>query len=237
MRTSVRIVAHPADTRTLARKLRRGKRLSIDELARRLGVSRSTVYNWVSDIPIPGSGSGGGFSQEARRRGTRAMREGRRRLRETYYTFGLEVYPSLSSQPAFKDFLVSYVAVGKKSDLREVSFAHPDPLMMQLAVGWLRDYGRNRLRYRLQLPADVDVGRAQRFWAERMGVPVEEIVPERSTADGSLAAAPVRRNILGTLRIASTDTLLRVELQAWIDCARSEWRDATEISRKVTPPC
>jgi hypothetical protein len=221
--------AYSTDTRALARKLRRRKRMTIDQLSHRLGVPRSTVYKWVGDIPVPGSGSGGGFSEEARSRGTRAMREGRRRLRESHYLFGLEHYSTLCSESAFRDFLVSYIALGKKSDSREVSFAHPDPMMMQLAGRWLRAYGHNRLRYRLHLPGGADAGRAISFWAERLAVPADEIKlegqPERSESE--TPAAPVRGNLLGTLRIDSTDTLLRVELQAWIDCARAEWRDAT----------
>ena len=206
-----------------------------------MGVSRSTVYNWFGDIPIPGSGSGGGFSEEARRRGTRAMREGRRRHREWRYLYGLESYASLSTHPTFRDFLVSYVAVGKKSDPRELSFTHPDPLMMQIAVHWLHNYGRNRLRFRLQLPPGADPDLARGFWAERLGVSAEEIAIERSSAserprdEASGKARPTRGNLLGTLKIVSTDTLLRIELQAWLDCARNEWRRAAEALHKETP--
>lgn len=246
MRTYVLVMAaYSTDTRALARKLRRRKKMTIDQLSHRLGVPRSTIYKWVGDIPVPGSGPGGGFSDEARRRGTRAMREGRRRQRETYYTFGLENYGRLRSKPAFRDFLVSYVALGKKGDPREVSFAHPDPLMMQLASHWLHRYGRNRLRYRLHLPPDCDVARAVAFWAERLGVIEEDIKLEREGRAGERrerevtgqTGQPQRGNLLGTLRIASTDTLLRVEMQAWIDSARVEWRAAAEEAQRLSPPC
>lgn len=208
--------------------------MTIDQLSRRLGVPRSTIYKWVGDIPVPGSGSGGGFTAEDRGRGTQAMRESRRRQRELYYRFGLENYGQLSSTPAFRDFLVSYVALGKKGDSREVSFTHPDPAMMQLARHWLDTYGRNRLRYRLHLGPDCDVDRAVSYWAKRLGVAAEEIKCEVSGD----ANSPRRSSLLGTLRIASTDTLLRVELQAWIDCARAEWRSAAdEAQRNLSPPC
>lgn len=228
-------MAHSLDIRARARELRRREHLSIDRISLRLGVSRSTIYNWVGDIPIPGSGSGGGFSDEARRRGTQAMKEGRRRLRESNYLFGLESYAALSLQPSFRDFLVSYLAVGKKSDAREVSFSHPDPLMMQMAVSWLRAYGRNRLRFRLQLPPGADADRARRFWAERMAVAVDQILLEGRQVDRPSASSPARGNLLGTLRVASTDTLLRVELQAWIDSARAEWREAAQNAQKASP--
>ena len=238
MQTYVRIVAvHPTDKRVLARKLRRRRRLSIDELSRRLGVSRSTVYNWVRDIPVPGSGPGGGFSKEARQRGNRKMSEGRRRLRESQYLCGVESYASLKTENAFRDFIVSYVALGKKGDIREVSFSHPDPLMMQIAAHWLEVYGRNRLRYQVTLPADADADRARAFWAERLAVDQSDIKVERRPAHTGQGAPQSKTSVLGALRISSTDTLLRIELQAWIDCARAEWRRAVEGRGRFTPPC
>lgn len=206
--------------------------MTIDQLSARLGVPRSTIYKWVSDIRLPNSGPGGGFTPEARRRGNRAMRESRRRQRECYYMFGLETYANLSAEPTFRDFLVSYVALGKKSDRREVSFSHPDPLMMRLAGRWLLAYGRNRLRYQLVLPPDADIERARKYWSERLDVPPEEI--QLAPSDGESAPGHSKYGVLGTLRIASTDTLLRVELQAWTDCARSEWRQLAQTSPAIT---
>ena len=62
-------MAHPAYLREKARVLRAQRKLTIDELAERLALSRSTVYYWVRDMPIPGSGSGGGWPESARRKG------------------------------------------------------------------------------------------------------------------------------------------------------------------------
>lgn len=210
--------------------------MTIDQLSVRLGVPRSTIYKWVGDIRLPGSGPGGGFTPEARRRGNRAMRESRRRQREMYYKFGLETYANRRSDPAFRDFLVSYVALGKKSDRREVSFSHPDPLMMQLAGAWLRDYGRNLLRYRLHLPPGADLERAKSFWAERLNIDRDAIKLDRPRPDPESAATSSRTGPLGTLRISSTDTLLRIELQAWADSARADWRDAAQDLQPTKPP-
>ncbi|HLM85236.1 MAG TPA: helix-turn-helix domain-containing protein [Solirubrobacteraceae bacterium] len=63
-------MAHPTYLREKARSMRIERRLTIDELAERLGLSRSTVHYWVRDLPIPGSGSGGVWPEAARRKGT-----------------------------------------------------------------------------------------------------------------------------------------------------------------------
>ena len=48
------------------------RQLTIDELAERLALSRSTIYYWVRDLPIPGSGPGGVWPEAARRKGNRS---------------------------------------------------------------------------------------------------------------------------------------------------------------------
>lgn len=225
------MASHSADKRVLARKLRRRKRLTIDQISARLGVSRSTVYKWVGDIRLPGSGPGGGFTDEARRKGNLAMLESRRRQREQQYLFGLEMYENMRAEPGFRDFLVSYVALGKKGSWHEVSFSHPDPHMMRMAAAWLEAYGRNRLRYRLHLAPGADRARAVDFWAKTLAIDPGEIKFDRGDDETGGPSSVRKSNLLGAMRISSTDTLLRIELQAWIDCARSEWR---EIARETS---
>jgi transcriptional regulator with XRE-family HTH domain len=45
-------MAYPAYIREKARELRRKKQLTIDELAERLALPRTTIYYWVRDLPI-----------------------------------------------------------------------------------------------------------------------------------------------------------------------------------------
>lgn len=61
-------MAHAAYIREKARSLRVERQLTIDQLAERLALSRSTVYYWVRDLPIPGSGSGGGWPDRIQRK-------------------------------------------------------------------------------------------------------------------------------------------------------------------------
>ena len=51
------------------------RRLTIDELAERLALPRTTIYYWVRDLPITGSGLGGGWQSDAQRKGTRDAAE------------------------------------------------------------------------------------------------------------------------------------------------------------------
>ena len=131
-------MAYPSYLRNKARELRASKRLTIDQLADRLGVSRTTVYYWVKDMPIPGSGSGGGWPESARRKGTRAMQRKYRELREEAYEEGTREFSDLAADPTFRDFVCLYLAEGSKRSRNTVAICNSDPAIVQLGDRWIR---------------------------------------------------------------------------------------------------
>jgi hypothetical protein len=119
-------MAHASYLRDKARSLRIERKLTIDELAERLALSRSTVYYWVRDLPILGSGAGGAFGAATRRKGTHAMQRKYRLLREAAYREGVETFEELALDPTFRDFVALYLAEGYKRDRNRVSIANSD---------------------------------------------------------------------------------------------------------------
>jgi hypothetical protein len=94
MGTYVRVsVAYPAYLRERARELRIKNALSIDELAERLALPKTTVYYWVKDLPL------GRNPRWSGAKGNLAMQEKWRILREAAYRRGLEEYTDLISLP------------------------------------------------------------------------------------------------------------------------------------------
>lgn len=91
-------MAHAAYIREKCRSMRMQRQLSIDELSERLGLSRTTIYYWVRDLPIPGSGPGGVFPEAARRKGNLAMQRKYRLLREEAYRRGLAEFDELAAE-------------------------------------------------------------------------------------------------------------------------------------------
>jgi hypothetical protein len=136
MRTCVRM-AHAPWIREKARELRAERRLTIDQIAERLVVSRTTVFYWVRDLPIPGSGAGGGFSTAAQRRGTRAMQARYRLAREEAYAQGAREFPRLSRDVTFRDFVCLYIAEGYKRDRNAVALGNSDPAVVGLSQRWI----------------------------------------------------------------------------------------------------
>ena len=61
-------MTHPLFLRQKVRAIRLEEQ-TIDQIAARFGLSRSTIYHWVRDMPIAESGSGGAWPDAARRQG------------------------------------------------------------------------------------------------------------------------------------------------------------------------
>jgi excisionase family DNA binding protein len=215
-------MTYPAYIREKARGLRREKKLTIDELAERLAISRMTIYYWVRDLPIPTSGSGGGFSETARRKGNRAMRRKYRQMREVAYEEGLSTFVWFDGDPLFRDFICMYIAEGHKKNRNRVSIGNSDPAVMALAQEWMERFSARDLDYGLQYHADQDPEALARFWAGVLAISPERVKLQRKSNSAGLAARNWRSKY-GVLSISSNDTCFRAELQAWMDCVRGDW--------------
>ncbi len=95
-------MAYPAYLREIARELRIKNALSVDELAERLALPKTTVYYWVKDLPLDRERRWSAGQQK----GNLAMQEKWRVLREAAYRQGYEEYRELILLPTFRDFVV-----------------------------------------------------------------------------------------------------------------------------------
>jgi hypothetical protein len=88
------------------RKLRIEKKLSVVEIAERLALPKTTIWDWVRDLPLdrPRRANAG------QRRGNLAVQQKYRRLREAAYARGRSEFPELTADPTFRDFACMYIA-------------------------------------------------------------------------------------------------------------------------------
>jgi AcrR family transcriptional regulator len=209
--------------REKARQLRREQDLTIDEIAERLGVSRTTVYFWVGDMPRPKrclARKGPGHAL-----GNKAMQAKYKRLRDEAYELGKWEFCRLARLPTFRDFVCLYIAEGYKKSRNTAQVANSDVAAMKLAVHWLREFSTKRMRFSIQYHADQDVNRLRKYWAQELGIPGMAIDFLRKSNSGQLAHRTWRSKY-GVLSVRLHDTLLRSRIQGWIDCMRSDWLDS-----------
>ena len=211
-------MAYPAYVKEKARKLRLEKKLTIDELAERLAVSRTTIYYWVRDLPI-------GITERqtlAARRASRANRQRHRRLREAAYQRGRIEYPTLVAEPAFRDFVCMYIGEGYKRNRNAVSICNSDPAVVKLGYVWIRRLTCNAIAFSFQYHADQDPKRVCAFWGKLLNIDPVLIKFQRKSNSGQLSGRAWRSKY-GVLQVRVADTYLRARLQAWMDCVRAEW--------------
>lgn len=216
-------MAYPAYVREKARELRVEKCLTIDEIAERLSLPRTTIFYWVRDLPRSKSDRQVGWKRtEAQARGTEAMAEKYQVLRAEAYAEGLRTFGELTADPTFRDFVCLYIAEGYKRTRNVVSLANSDPAVVKLADAWITRLARNPLRYRVQYHADQRLDELANFWAAHLEIEADQIKFQRKSNSGQLNRRTWRSQY-GVLTVESNDTLLRAKLAAWIDCLRSEW--------------
>lgn len=217
-------MTHSRYLRNMARLLRVEQQLTLDQLAKRLALSRSTVYYWVRDLPLHDDRG------DARRSLARedsddapveadAIRPGQ----ASAYEQGLSSFDDLAAQPTFRDFVCLYILEGYKRDRKRVAIASGDPAVMRLANRWIWRLTDRSPSLSISCKPDQSIGELRRFWGETIGVTGGEI-----RARGAREAEPLHRwgpaPVHGVLTIAVEDRLLRARLQAWMCRLREGWR-------------
>jgi hypothetical protein len=211
-------MTHPAYLREKARSLRTERQLTIDELAVRLALSRTTIYYWVRDLPLPREGR----ANRGQRRGNRAMQRKYRLLRETAYQDALKSFDELATDPTFRDFVCMYIAEGRKRDRNHVGLCNSDAAVLNLAVAWIRRLTRKPLSFWVQHHADQDLAELRAFWSDALGIPPDEIRFHRKSNSGQLQGRSWR-SPHGVLTVSAADTALRARLEAWMHRLRAAW--------------
>jgi hypothetical protein len=219
MRTYVRMT-HSRYLREMARLMRVQRQLSVDQLAKRLALPRSTVYYWVRDLPLRERTGGArpAGSTRARAGGVRVARP----RRAGAYESALSSYDDLIEQPTFGDFLCIYIAEGYKRDRRTVALANADPAVMRLAHRWIWRLTDKSPSLSVRHASDQSREELRRFWSEAVGEEARSIRARR-VSETELAHAWGARPLHGVLTVSVDDGVLRARMQAWMRRTRERW--------------
>ena len=211
-------MAYPPYLRDCARRLRIDNQLTLDEIAERLALSRTTVWSWISDLPLnrPRRATAGAAL------GNAAMQAKYRKLREDAYAQGLAEFDELATQPTFRDFVVLYIAEGYKRNRNRVSIGNSDPAIVVLSARWMARLATRPLTFAVQYHAVQDLDELRAFWGARLGIDGAAIRMQRKSNSGRLTGRQWRSRH-GVLSVTACDTLFRARLQAWIDRLHGDW--------------
>ena len=209
-------MAYPAYLRARARELRITKHLSLDELAERLALPKTTVYYWINDLPL------GRERRESPHPGTAAMQAKYRQLRDAAYETGRAEFDELARVPTFRDFVVLYVAEGYKRSRNTASLCNSDPAIVAMAARWLQRLSGRAPTVSVQYHADQDTTELRAFWAATLGIDAAGVRFHPKTNSSELRTR-TWRCAHGVAAVAVHDTQFRARLQAWMDLMRESW--------------
>lgn len=169
--------------REKALKLRK-KGYSYSQIKRELNVSKGTLSLWLRDYPLP----------KSRIRELRDQNEGRiekfrktmaakrqARLQRVYNEQKKKIFP-LRQRELFLAGLFLYWGEGLKRGDAQVAVSNTDPTMINFFVKWIvNNFGitRAKLRVRLHLYDDMDLGEEMDYWSNVLNLPIEQFAKPR----------------------------------------------------------
>lgn len=216
-------MAHSTYLRQMARLLRVEQRLTVDQLAARLALPRSTVYYWVRDLPL-GEREGEAMEKGAGgRAGTGACAGKGAIAGDAAYEDALRSFEDLVAQPTFRDFVCLYIARGSTRERTKVSLSDSDPAVVRLVNRWMLRLSDKSPMLSVRYEPGQSLTELRRFWSGIVGVQARTIrVHEEADRVGARVLG--RRARHGVLTVTVEDAMLRARLQAWICKTRDSWR-------------
>ena len=193
--------------------------MTIDDIAERLAVSRTSVYGWVRDLPFDANTA---KRSKAQQRAAKANSRAAAARRDEARRQGIAEFDTLAEDSSFRDFVCIYIAEGYKRNRHTVSVANSDLAVIKLADRWIRAWSTNPVSYEVQFHADQSVNALRIFWGQHLCVNPSSIRVLRKSNSGQLAARTWRSRY-GVLTVRTCDTLFRARLGGWIARMRQDW--------------
>jgi len=217
--------------RHAARRMRVDNDLSIDEIAERLGRSRSTVYYWVKDLTLEVR-TGRTAQVAGQRRGTAAMKGKYAEARQVAYDDWYCRANELLADTEYRDFTVLYLTEGFRKTRNSVSINNSDPAIVAVAYRFLAKHAERPIEIKLHYHQDQDPQSLASFWGSILGVPAEAVKLAQKSNSSEMRGTKRWTSEYGVLTVRSHDTYLRMRLQALMDVLRLEWAPEYERARK-----
>lgn len=204
--------------RDKAIELRTQHNMTLDDIVERLSLSKTTVYYWIKDLPIPRTEK----QSDAQRARAAQVKKKYSLLREAAYQEGVVQAPELLKDPTFRDFVVLYMAEGTKRQRNKLGFVNSDVQLVKLAHTWLKRLSNRSFFYGLQYHSDHDTNELTQYWATVLDISPDIIHLSRKSNSNELTGRHFRSKY-GLLSVETGDTYLRAKMQAWMDIVKSQW--------------
>lgn len=232
------------DLHAQARELRE-QGLAYNQIAARLGVSKSSVSLWVRDLPYPprlSYAENRRRSAEGVRRYWAKEREARDTLRATEITAAVAGIGGLTDREILIAGAVAYWCEGTKRKLphnfERVVFVNGDPGLIRFFMRFLASVGveSSDLAFCVQIHETADVEAARQFWQEVTGAPARQFTkPTLKRHNPKTNRKNVGDGYHGCLRISVyRSSALYRKIEGWASAAMTTDLHAPDSVRSRT---
>lgn len=158
--------------------LLRQKGFSYSQIKEKLGINKSTLSGWLSEMPLSEERimELRDFSPQRIERYRNTMREKKDiRLKEVYDKVSKDI-GIFSKREIFLLGLFLYWGEGTKAANSSTQLANTNPAMIKFFIKWLELLGVNKkdLKVKLHLYSDMNIKGSIAFWSKELKIPVSQ---------------------------------------------------------------
>ena len=152
---------------------------SYNMISRKLGLSKSTLSDWLKDYPLPIERIRELRDHSAQR--IEKYRETRKKIREErldkYCQEQKEIIFPFSKKELYLSGLFLYWGEGSKTSRGEISLSNTNPAVIKFFMFWLMrslKVSADKLSVALHLYSDMDTKKEIQYWSQTLGIPIEQ---------------------------------------------------------------
>lgn len=214
-----------------AKKLRKqGK--SYSEINKHLGIPKSTLSNWFSDIEWSQSIKAQLINRWSENNANRLIKINKSRKLQTlrrhnqYREQASQEFEKLKSNPLFLTGLSIYWGEGEKAERGRVAVINTDANLLKVVVNFYRKVLRipnSKLRAAMFLYKDHNQKDILRFWSRKIKIPTNQFIKTQTLPSRSRLTKRKSKNGMCNVYFSSTE--MNVKIRHWIKLLSIEMRE------------
>lgn len=196
---------------------------SLNEIVRKLGVSKSSVSLWVRNIELTHeqknklSEHGRSVESIELRRTARLANE--RARRRVFFDEAITKIKNISEENLFFLGAALYWGEGSKTKRGTVDFTNSDPRGIQIMMRFFKeicDIPHKKFRGHVILHPHLDARKAEQYWHKISGIPLKQF--QKTSMQHNKASQNKKDSLpFGTFAIGIYDTMLYLKIMGWME--------------------
>lgn len=195
---------------------------SYGEIKNKLGITKSTLSDWLKELPKPKFSDLQKMTREQKRieNYISTMKDKRKRRDEIEFCSESKLIGSLSEREMLIGGLCLYWGEGGKTSLSQFSISNSDPDILLFALKWIQETYQvqlSKVRVRLTIYDTMEKLKEVNYWSEILSVPTNQFRKVMTKSGSGIGNKGFRH---GTCEIVVSDSILKRRVLSGIKALR-----------------